>query len=115
MSHVQLLKEAQPIFDANPDGGAYIITSSITVCSPKTLTIFVADLSAQGITQTGSSLPYSVTKAAGLQLMKCLAGTQGPKIRMNAILPGQLLTDWVSILMPMSPICLTKSPKGTSI
>jgi hypothetical protein len=31
MSHVQLLQVAQPIFNANPDGGAYIITSSITV------------------------------------------------------------------------------------
>ena len=28
--------------------------------------------------------------------MKCLAGTQGPKIRVNAVLPGLLLTEWVS-------------------
>lgn len=42
-------------------------------------------------------MAYSVTKAAGLHLMKCLAATQGPKIRVNAILPGQLLTDWVCI------------------
>lgn len=41
---------------------------------------------------------YSVTKAAGLHLMKCLASTQGPKIRVNAILPGLLLTEWVSML-----------------
>ena len=39
---------------------------------------------------------YSVTKAAGLHLMKCLAATQGPKIRINAVLPGLLLTEWVS-------------------
>src|SRR5271155_4703761 len=38
---------------------------------------------------------YSVTKAAGIHLMKCLASTQGPKIRINAILPGLLLTEWV--------------------
>jgi NAD(P)-dependent dehydrogenase (short-subunit alcohol dehydrogenase family) len=41
-------------------------------------------------------MPYSVTKAAGVHLMKCLASTQGPKIRVNAILPGLLLTEWVS-------------------
>jgi NAD(P)-dependent dehydrogenase (short-subunit alcohol dehydrogenase family) len=41
-------------------------------------------------------MAYSVTKAAGIQLVKCLAATQGPKIRVNAILPGLLLTDWVS-------------------
>ena len=40
-------------------------------------------------------MPYSVTKAAGLHLMKCLAATQGPKIRVNAVLPGLLLTEWV--------------------
>lgn len=40
-------------------------------------------------------MAYSVTKAAGLHLMKNLAYTQGPKIRINAILPGLLLTEWV--------------------
>ena len=29
--------------------------------------------------------------------MKCLASTQGPKIRVNAVLPGLLLTEWASI------------------
>lgn len=31
----------------------------------------------------------------GLHLVKCLAATQGPKIRVNAVLPGLLLTEWV--------------------
>ncbi len=31
----------------------------------------------------------------GLHLVKCLASTQGPKVRVNAILPGLLLTEWV--------------------
>lgn len=31
----------------------------------------------------------------GLHLMKCLASSQGPKIRVNAILPGLLLTEWI--------------------
>ena len=29
--------------------------------------------------------------------MKCLASTQGPKVRVNAILPGLLLTEWVRL------------------
>lgn len=33
----------------------------------------------------------------GLQLVKCLASTQGPKVRVNAILPGLLLTEWVGL------------------
>lgn len=40
-------------------------------------------------------MAYSVTKAAGLHLMKCLTVTQGSKIRINAVLPGLLLTEWV--------------------
>lgn len=33
-----------------------------------------------------------------IHLMKCLAQTQGPKVRVNAVLPGLLLTEWVSVL-----------------
>jgi NAD(P)-dependent dehydrogenase (short-subunit alcohol dehydrogenase family) len=40
-------------------------------------------------------MPYAVTKAAQLQLVKCLAVTLGPKIRVNTVLPGLLLTEWV--------------------
>lgn len=77
MSHLQLVQEAAPIFKANTDGGVYLITSSVA-----------------GISTLGSSVAYSVTKAAGLQLMKNLAFSQGPKIRINAVLPGLLLTEW---------------------
>ena len=31
MSHLQLMQEAGPIFNANPDGGVYLITSSVAV------------------------------------------------------------------------------------
>lgn len=31
MSHLQLMQEAAPIFNANPEGGVYLITSSIAV------------------------------------------------------------------------------------
>ncbi|KAL7931795.1 NAD(P)-binding protein [Trichoderma chlorosporum] len=77
MSHLQLVQEAAPIFNENPEGGVYLITSSVA-----------------GTYTGGSSMAYSVTKAAGLHLMKNLAFTQGPKLRINAILPGLLLTEW---------------------
>jgi NAD(P)-dependent dehydrogenase (short-subunit alcohol dehydrogenase family) len=51
--------------------------------------------SVAGASVGGSSMAYSVTKAAQLHLMRCLAQTQGPKVRVNAVLPGLLLTDWV--------------------
>ncbi|PWY76226.1 NADP(+)-dependent dehydrogenase [Aspergillus heteromorphus CBS 117.55] len=75
--HFYLFKAALPTFNANPDGGVFLLTSSIAAT-----------------TATGSSLPYAVTKAAGLHLVKCLAQTQGSKVRVNAVLPGLLLTEW---------------------
>lgn len=92
---MHLLRKALPTFNANPDGGVLLITSSIA-----------------GIRPRGSAMAYSVSKAAGqilslkfhkranvtrkgLHLVKCLAVSQGPKIRVNAIVPGLLLTEWV--------------------
>jgi NAD(P)-dependent dehydrogenase (short-subunit alcohol dehydrogenase family) len=76
-AQTHLLHAALATFNANPDGGSFIVTSSIA-----------------GIRPGGSSMPYSVTKAAQLHLMRCLAATQGPKVRVNAVLPGLLLTEW---------------------
>ncbi|KAF2431841.1 short chain dehydrogenase/reductase [Tothia fuscella] len=72
-----LVRAAMPTFNANPEGGVFIITSSIA-----------------GTSLAGSSMAYSVTKAAQLHLMRCLANTQGNKVRVNAVLPGLLLTEW---------------------
>lgn len=72
-----LVSAALPTFKANPEGGAVIITSSVA---------------AQSL--GGSSMAYSVTKAAQVHLMKCMAQTQGKEVRINAVLPGLLLTDW---------------------
>jgi len=81
-----LLKAAFETLTSNPEGGVFIMTSSMA-----------------GTKMSGSSMPYSVTKAAQLHLMKCLANTQGPKIRINAVLPGLLLTDW-GLLYPAAMI-----------
>lgn len=48
-------------------------------------------------------MPYAVTKAAQLQLVKCLGATQGPKIRVNTVLPGLLLTEWVCLIFISIP------------
>ncbi|KAK2769656.1 hypothetical protein FQN53_005966 [Emmonsiellopsis sp. PD_33] len=76
-ANLHIFREAAPTFNANPDGGSFIITASTA-----------------GVVAGGSSMAYSVSKAAALHLMKSLAGTQGPKIRTNAVLPGLLLTEW---------------------
>jgi NAD(P)-dependent dehydrogenase (short-subunit alcohol dehydrogenase family) len=72
-----LMREAQTIMHSNVDGGAFIITSSIAA-----------------VYESGSSMAYAVSKAAQKHLMRCMASTQGPKVRVNAVLPGLLLTEW---------------------
>ncbi|MCJ1470116.1 hypothetical protein MMC07_008761 [Pseudocyphellaria aurata] len=83
LRNLHLLRKALPTFKANPDGGVFLMTSSVA-----------------GVVPEGSSMAYSVSKAAGLHLMKALALTQGPKVRVNAILPGLLLTEWGAKFSP---------------
>lgn len=94
-----LVRAAMPHFNQNPEGGVFIMTSSVAVCIAEYLQTGDRSMLSrnwQGVKPSGSSLPYSVTKAAGLQLMKGLASSQGKNVRINAVLPGLLLTEWVS-------------------
>ena len=60
----------------------------------KTSGVFITTASVAGIKAGGSSLPYSVTKAASLHLMKGLATIAAPNIRVNSVSPGLILTEW---------------------
>lgn len=60
----------------------------------KTEGAFVTTASVAGVKPSGSSLPYSVTKAAAIHLSKALAIICSPKIRVNSVSPGLLLTEW---------------------
>ncbi|MDR1490708.1 MAG: SDR family oxidoreductase [Desulfovibrio sp.] len=51
--------------------------------------------SISGILPRGSSIPYSVSKAAIIHLTKCLANVFSPKIRVNSVSPGVIQnTRW---------------------
>ncbi|KAK1992957.1 short chain dehydrogenase [Colletotrichum falcatum] len=76
-SHLWLMHAAKKHLDETE--GAFITTASIA-----------------GIGASGSSLAYAVTKAAQIHLAKVLAVIAAPKIRVNTVSPGLLLTDWGS-------------------
>ncbi len=49
---------------------------------------------------SGSSIPYAVSKGAGVTLMECLARTLAPNVRVNAVAPGWMLTPWIDKYLP---------------
>ena len=51
----------------------------------------------------------------GLHLMKTLAETQGPKVRINAVLPGFLLTEWVGCFIQSSSMLQLTTTQGSTI
>ncbi|KAJ5133628.1 uncharacterized protein N7443_004749 [Penicillium atrosanguineum] len=83
-SNLFLFREALPTFNANEEGGVFITTSSIAVrleIYPFEENDKFSDRYFQGITPSGSSMAYSAS--------------QGPKVRINSVLPGLLLTEWI--------------------
>ena len=57
---------------------------------------FISTSSVAGLAASGSSLPYSVSKAALIHLTKCLAVALAPEVRVNSVAPGLLLTRWAA-------------------
>lgn len=47
-----------------------------------------------GSRPAGSSIPYAVSKAAINQMTRLLAAALGPEIRVNAVAPGLIDTEW---------------------
>lgn len=82
-SHLWLMHAAKPYLSAgwdDDDGGL-----QESGC-------FVTTASLAGVKVSGSSLAYAVTKAAHLHLAKALAMLAAPKVRVNSVSPGLLLT-----------------------
>lgn len=97
-SHLWILVAAKPYLEASDGGGSFITIASIG-----------------GVRPGGSSLPYSVTKAAQIHLIKGLAMICGPKIRCNSVSPGLLMTEWghkfpESKIKAVTQMALLKAP-----
>ncbi|KAI1011852.1 hypothetical protein LB503_004341 [Fusarium chuoi] len=64
---------------------------------------FVMTASVAGVKPSGSSIAYSVTKAAQIHLAKTLATVMAPSVRVNSVSPSSMETNWIAN-MPQSKI-----------
>jgi ketoreductase RED2 len=83
------------ILDVNVIGAWTTVKASADLleASPDGVVINVA--SSAGVRVAGSSMPYSVSKAALIQLTRTLARALGPRgIRVNAVAPGFIESPW---------------------
>ena len=76
-THLWLLYAAKPHLERSEGGGAFVTVASLA-----------------GVRPSGSSLPYSVTKAAQIHLTKGLAMICGKGVRCNSVSPGLMMTEW---------------------
>ena len=68
--------------------------------------------SVAGLQGHGSSIPYAASKAAVNCMTKSLARAFGPKVRVNAVAPGPVLTRWLADHMDNVARSLSITPMG---
>ncbi len=90
-----LTKAAMPLLKASDDGSVVNITSIA------------------GVRPVGSSVAYSMTKAALNQMTLLLAKSQGP-VRVNAVAPGLVATPWTESWGPLHASVAATAPLGRS-
>ena len=71
--------------------------------------------SVAGLWPQGSSIAYCCSKAAVVQLSKCLAKTLGPEIQVNAIAPGFIAETRWNVGRPNLDATLAKAAQGAPL
>ncbi len=82
------------LFDVNVVGAWGVIDAALPALRASGAGSIVNMASIAGIRQTGSSIPYAVSKAALIHLTELLAKVTGPEVRVNAVAPGLIDTPW---------------------
>jgi 3-oxoacyl-[acyl-carrier protein] reductase len=83
------------LFDINVKGAFFCSREAAKWMGSRKAPCIVNISSQSGMRPLGSSIPYSVSKAALIHLSECLAVTLAPHIRVNCVAPGYVdLTRW---------------------
>jgi 3-oxoacyl-[acyl-carrier protein] reductase len=83
------------IFNVNLKGTFYCCRAALPYLQEREGSI-VNVTSVAGLGGQGSSIPYAASKAALNCLTKSLARAFAPKVRVNAVAPGPVLTRWLA-------------------
>ncbi len=82
------------VFDTNVIGTFFVTQAALALLREAEDGWVITITSIAGIRQTGSSLPYAVSKAALDHLTTHLAKHVGGEVRINAVAPGLVATPW---------------------
>ncbi len=84
------------VLDTNVIGTFFVTQAALDLLRAAPDGWVVNITSIAGIRQTGSSLPYAVSKAALDHLTAHLAKSVGGEVRINAVAPGLVATPWTA-------------------
>ncbi len=102
------------IMDVNIMGTWYLSRAAVPALRSSGDANIVNITSVAGLRQTGSCLPYAVSKAALNHMTRLMANVLGPEIRVNAVAPGLVVTPWTESWEAQHAAVAAMSPMGRS-
>jgi ketoreductase RED2 len=109
------------IFDVNVIGTWQVTVAAVDALRASGLGHVVNVSSIAGERPTGSSIPYACSKAAVSHMTRLLANVLGPGIRVNAVAPGLVDTDWTAdwdvqraFVTAQAPLARTATPEDVA-
>ena len=84
------------IYDVNVVGGFLMTRAALPAMRRAGRGAVVNIASIAGVDGSGSSVAYSASKGAVITMTKSLARALAPEVRVNAICPGVVATEWIS-------------------
>ncbi len=102
------------IMDVNVFGTWYLSRAAVPALEASGAGNIVNITSIAGLRPVGSSIPYSVSKAALNHMTRLMANVLGPTVRVNAVAPGLVETPWTESWDVLHAVVAERSPMGRS-